>query len=135
MCILINKKLYDYRLKQKILYIDKVNPNVLQNYGDLFLEEGLLSDALDFYQKANYNSGMQKIKDIAFDKGDVMLFQQVTKALHLELKPADWEDIGQKAIDLKKYFFAQHALEKADNEEMLNSLKKIMQNEGDGKSA
>jgi tetratricopeptide (TPR) repeat protein len=132
---LINNKLYDYRLKQKILYIDKVNPNVLQNYGDLFLEEGLLSDALDFYQKANYNSGMQKIKDIAFDRGDVMLFQQAAKALHLELKPADWEGIGQKAIDLKKYFFAQHALEKADNEELLNSLKKLIQKEGDGKSA
>ena len=132
---MINKKLYDYRLKQKILYIDKVNPHVLQNYGDMFLEEGLLSDALDFYQKANYNSGMQKIKDIAFDRGDVMLFQQAAKALHLELKPADWEGIGQKAIDLKKYFFAQHALEKADNEELLNSLKKLIQKEGDGKSA
>jgi tetratricopeptide (TPR) repeat protein len=132
---LINKKLYDYRLKQKILYIDKVNPNALQNYGDMFLEEGLLSDALDFYQKANYNSGMQKIKDIAFDRGDVMLFQQAAKALHLELKPADWEGIGQKAISLKKYLFAQHALERTNNEEMINSLRKIMQKEGDGKSA
>ena len=132
---MINTKLYDYRLKQKILYIDKINPDVLQNYGNLFLEEGLLSDALDFYQKANYNSGMQKIKDISFDRGDVMLFQQAARALHLELKPVDWEGIGQKAVDLKKYFFAQHALEKANNEEMLNSLKKIMKNEGDGKSA
>ena len=132
---MINTKLYDYRLKQKILYIDKVNPHVLQNYGDMFLEEGLLSDALDFYQKANYNSGMQKIKDIAFDSGDVMLFQQTAKALHMELRPADWEGIGQKAVDLKKYFFSQHALEKANNEEMLNSLKKIIQKEKDGKSA
>ena len=132
---MINTKLYDYRLKQKILYIDKVNPNVLQNYGDMFLEEGLLSDALDFYQKANYNSGMQNIKDIAFDRGDVMLFQQAGKALHMELKAADWEGIGQKAIALKKYFFAQHALERANNEEMLNSLKKVMQKEADGKSA
>ena len=132
---MINAKLYDYRLKQKILYIDKVNPNVLQNYGDMFLEEGLLSDALDFYQKANYNSGMQKIKDIAFDRGDIMLFQQAAKALHMELKPVDWEGIGQKAIDLKKYFFAQHALEKANNEEMLNSFRKIIQKEKDGKSA
>ena len=132
---MINKKLYDYLLKQKILYIDKVNPHVLQNYGNLFLEEGLLSDALDFYQKANDNSGMQKIKDISFDRGDVMLFQQAAKALHMELKPADWEGIGQKAIDLKKYFFAQHALERANNEEMLNSLKKIIQKEKDGKSA
>ena len=132
---MINTKLYDYRLKQKILYIDKVNPHILQNYGDMFLEEGLLSDALDFYQKANYNSSMQKIKDIAFDRGDVMLFQQAAKILRLELKPADWEGIGQKAIDLKKYFFAQHALKKANNEEMLNSLKKTIQKEKDGKSA
>jgi hypothetical protein len=121
------KKPPDYRLKQKILYIDKVNPNVLKNYGDMFLEEDFLSDALDFYQKANDNSGMQKIKDIAFDRGDVMLFQQAAKALHLELKPADWESIGKKAINLKKYLFAQHALERANNEEMLNSLKKIIQ--------
>jgi tetratricopeptide (TPR) repeat protein len=129
------KKMPDYHVKQKILYIEKVNPNVLQNYGDMFLEEGFLSDALDFYQKANYNNGMQKIKDIAFDRGDVMLLQQVAKALHLELKTAEWESIGQKAIDLKKYLFAKHALEKADNEERLNSLKKIIQKEVDSKSA
>jgi tetratricopeptide (TPR) repeat protein len=132
---LINNKLYDYRLKQKILYIDKVNTHVLQNYGNSFLEEGLLSDALDFYKKANDNIGIKKIKDVSFDSGDIMLWEQATKALHLELKPADWEGIGQKAISLKKYYFAQHALEKADNEEMLNSLKKIIQVEKDGKSA
>ena len=129
------KKMPDYRLKQKILYIEKANPQVLQNYGDIFLEEGLLTDALDFYQKANYSNGMQKIRDIALDRGDVMLLQQAAKALHLELKPADWESIGQKAIDLKKYLFAKHALEKANNEEMLNSLKKIIQKEVDSKSA
>ena len=132
---MLNKKLYDYRLKQKILYIDKVNQNLLQNYGSSFLEEGLLSDSLDFYQKANDKSGMQKIKDIAFDNGDVMLFQQAAKALHLELKPADWEGIGDKAIGLKKYSFAQHALEKANNEEKLNSLIKIIKTEKDGKNA
>ena len=129
------KKMPDYRLKEKILYIDKVNPHLLQNYGDMFLEEGFFSDALDFYQKANDNSGMQKIKDIAINSGDVMLFQQAAKALHLELKPSDWESIGQKAIELKKFSFARHALEKTNNEEMLNSLKKIMQKEVDSKSA
>ena len=132
---MINQKLYDYRLKQKILYIDKVNPNTLQNYGNLFLEEGLLADALVFSQKAEDNSGMEKIKNIAFDNGDVMLFEQAAKALHLELKPVEWEGIGQKAINLKKYFFAQHALEKANNEGMLNSLKKIMEQEVNRKSA
>ncbi len=132
---MINSTLPDYRLKQKLLYVDKVNQDNLQKYGDLFLEEGRLSDAFDFYLKANNNSGLQKIKEIAFNSGDVMLFGQAAKALNLELKPADWEGIGLKAIELKKYSFARHALEKANNEEMLNSLKNIMQKEVGEKSA
>jgi hypothetical protein len=125
----------DYSSKQKILYVDKTNPDVLKNYGDMLLEEGMLSDALEFYQKANNSDGLQKIKDGALDRGDVMLFLQSAKALNIELTPADWEGIAQKAIELKKYSFAQQALKKANNDGMLNSLKKIMQNEVDVKSA
>lgn len=132
---MINLKLPDYRLRQKLLYVDQVNPKDLQNYGDLFFEEGRLSDALDFYQKANHNDGLQKIKETAFNSGDFMLWMQAAKILNLDLKPADWESIGQKAIELKKYSFAQHALKKANNEEMLNSLKKIMQKEVDLKNS
>lgn len=132
---MINLKLPDYRLRQKLLYVDQVNPKDFQNYGNLFFEEGRLSDALDFYQKANHNDGLQKIKESAFNSGDVMLWMQAAKILNLELKSADWEGIGQKAIELKKYSFARHALEKANNEEMLNSLKKIMQKEVDLKNS
>ena len=100
---------------------------MLQDYGNSFLEQGLLSEALEFYQRANDNNGLQKIKDMALNSGDVMLFQQTAKALRLELKPADWEAVGKKAMELKKYFFARHALEKANNEPLLDSLKKLMQ--------
>ena len=123
------RKLPDYRLKQKTLYIDSTSAATLHNYGDMFLEEGNISDALDFYQKAQYSEGMQKIKKIAIDSGDVMIFQRATKALHIEPKPEDWETIGKKAIDLKKYFFARHALEKANNADLLDSLKKILEAE------
>jgi tetratricopeptide (TPR) repeat protein len=124
------KKLPDYQLKQKILYIDRTSPEILKNYGDLFFAEGNVSDALDFYQKANYIEGIQKIKDAALESGDVMLFGRAAKTLNEELKPADWEKIGRIALNLKKYLFARHALEKANNEELLNSLKQILQAEG-----
>ena len=122
-------KLPDYRLKQKILYSDHPDPEILQNYGDFFFAEGNFSDALDFYQKATFTEGLQKIKDVAMESGDVMLFQRTAKALNLEPTPADWESIAQTAINLKKYLFAQHALEKVNNGELLNSLKKIMEAE------
>jgi tetratricopeptide (TPR) repeat protein len=123
------KNLPDYRLKQKILYIDQTNPQILENYGDAFFSEGNFSDALDFYQRANSTIGLQKIKDVALESGDVMLFSRAAKALNLELKTTDWENIAKIAIDLKKYLFARYALEKASNEDLLNSLKQTMQAE------
>lgn len=124
------KKLPDYQLKQKILYTDHTNPEILKNYGDLFFAEGNISDALDFYQKANFTEGLQKIKNTALESGDVMLFGRAAKILNLELTPADWENIGKIALNLKKYLFARHALEKANNEELLNSVKQFLQAEG-----
>jgi tetratricopeptide (TPR) repeat protein len=127
--LLSNKKLPDYRLKQKILYIDKTDAEILKNYGNTFLDAGFISDAIDFYNKANYYDGLEKIKALAFETGDVMFFQRVMKALNTEPSQADWEMIGQKAISLKKYLFAKHALEKAGKPEILNSLLKIMEAE------
>ncbi|NMD06261.1 MAG: hypothetical protein GYA72_10545, partial [Deltaproteobacteria bacterium] len=116
--LLSNKKLPDYRLKQKILYIDKTDAEILKNYGNTFLDAGFISDAIDFYNKANYYDGLEKIKALAFETGDVMFFQRVMKALNTEPSQADWEMIGQKAISLKKYLFAKHALEKAGKPEI-----------------
>jgi len=126
---LSTRRLPDYRLKQKILYLDKTSPDDLIRYGNLFLEAGAYSDALDFFQKSNNNEGIQKIKNIAYDSGDVMLFQRAAKALNMELSSLEWENIGKKAMELKKYFFARHALEKTNNEGILNSLANIMKAE------
>jgi len=116
------RKLPDYRLKQKILYIDKTSAATLARYGDLYLEAGALSDALDFYAKAGHQAGMQKIKDLVQASGDTFLFQHTAKALALDLRDADWEAIARKATELKKYLFARYAAEKANNAELLNAL-------------
>ena len=116
------KKLPDYRLKQKILYIDKTSTAALISYGDLYLEAGAISDALDFYAKAGHQAGMQRIKDLALANGDTFIFQGAAKALGHELRDDDWENIARRAIELKKYLFARHALEKINKAELLNAL-------------
>lgn len=116
------KKLPDYRLKQKILYIDKTSTSTLISYGDLYLEAGAISDALDFYAKAGHQAGMQRIKDLALANGDTFIFQGAAKALGHELRDDDWENIARRAIELKKYLFARHALEKINKAELLNAL-------------
>ena len=116
------RKLPDYRLKQKILYIDKTSPETLVRYGDLYLEENVPSDALDFYFKAGHTAGLQKIKELALQNGDTFLFQRAAKALSTEPGPFDWEAVGRRAMELKKYSFARFALEKANNNELLGVL-------------
>jgi len=123
------RKLPDYHIKQKILYSDNTPPEILKDYGDLFFAGCSYSDAIDFYQKANFIEGLQKIKQSAMETGDVMLFQRVVKALNLEPSSTEWESIGQTAMGLKKYLFARHALEKANNDGLLSSLKQIIQAE------
>jgi tetratricopeptide (TPR) repeat protein len=127
--LLSNRKLPDYRLKQKILYLDETSPDDLIRYGNLFYEAGSYSDALDFFQKSNHTEGIESIKKIALESGDVMLFQRAAKSMNMELSPLEWGKIGKKAMELKKYFFARHALEKADNQDILNSLENIMKAE------
>lgn len=129
------RKLPDYRLKQKILYIDKTSAASLASYGDLYLEAGATSDALDFYAKAGHQASMQKIKDLVLAAGDTFLFQRAAKALGIDLQKTDWEEIARNAIQLKKYLFARHALEKTNNAELLNALATKMKAEEAKQSA
>ncbi len=128
-------RLPDYRLKQKILYIDKTSAASLTHYGDLYFEAGAYSDALDFYAKAGHQAGMQKIKDFALENGDAFIFQQAARALGLQLQNSDWETIARKASELKKYSFAKYALEKTGNAELINALTTKMKAEEAKQSA
>lgn len=126
------KKLPDYREKQRILYIDNRSQTELIAYGNAFLEAGKVSDALEFYAKANDMHGLEKIRDIAESSGDVMLFQSVLKALKKNPSEKDWNFIGEKAFALRKYTFALHAFEKGKNESMTNRIKGILKTQENG---
>lgn len=119
---LVVRKLPDYRFKQKILYIDKISPESLISYGDLYWEAEALSDALDFYARASHAAGIEKIRKRALENGDVFLLQGAARAQGLELQDADWENIARTAVRLKKLSFAGHALKKIDDAERANAL-------------
>lgn len=116
------RKLPDYRTKQKILHVNRASTDTLASYGDLYLAAGALADALEFYAKAANSAGLQKIKDLALQSGDVFLFTGAAKALNSHPGNAEWENIAQKAAKLGKYAFSRHALEKANNAELLSAL-------------
>lgn len=129
----MSKKLPNYRDKQYTLYLKQYPDKDLIAYGDGFLEAGRISDAIDFYQKANYVQGLEKIKGIAELSGDVMLLQQVQKPLKQTINEETWAAIGQRALELKKYLFAIYAYEKSNNDSMVGRIKEIIKSEDDVK--
>jgi hypothetical protein len=129
----MSKKLPNYQEKQHILYIKQHPEKDLIAYGDAFFEEGKISDAIDFYQKANYVYGLEKIKGMAELSGDVMLLQQVLKPLRQTIPEETWNAIGQRALEFKKYLFALYAFEKGNNNIMVGRVKEIIKSEDDGK--
>ncbi|MGZ3649349.1 MAG: hypothetical protein ACXU9G_10030 [Syntrophales bacterium] len=129
----MSKKLPNYQEKQHILYVKHHSEKDLIAYGDAFLEEGKTSDAIDFYQKANYIQGLETIKSMAQQSGDVMLLQQVLKPLRQTIAEETWNAMGERALELKKYLFALYAFEKVNNNAMAGRIKEIIKSEDGGK--
>lgn len=116
----------DYKEKQKLLYIEKTPPDTLIHLGDVCLESGKITDAIEFYARADHRPGLEKIRDLVIERGDVMDFQGVLRALRLAGSPDEWNRIGQRAFELKKYTFALHAFEKSGNLEMREKVHQLI---------
>ena len=113
----------DFQKKQRILYVERKSDRDLIYYGNLYLESGRISDAIECFQKANHIAGLDKIGEIAVTSGDVMLYQQVLKALNRDACAEDWNKIGQRALAQKKYAFSLHAFEKGGDTAMCEQVK------------
>ena len=124
------KNLPDYKEKQKILYIDSTPSGTLTSMGERYLQEDRISDAIEFFQKAAYREGLEKVLEMAVESGDIMDFQQILKALGRGATDEEWNLIGQRALALKKYAFAFQAFERSKNETEIEHLKKMIYAEG-----
>ena len=120
----------DYQKKQRLLYAEQRSERELIDYGEGFLKEGKLSDAIEFYQKAQYRAGLEAIKEKAKQMGDVMALLQAGRALNQPLSEDDWRLTGNRARELKKYRFALYAYEKSGNEDLLQEVREISKAEG-----
>jgi len=119
-------KLPNYKEKQKILYRDNTPKAALIDYGDKYLDEGRISDAIDFYKKANHIEGLKKIRELVVTDGDVMEFQHTLNALNIDASEEEWNRIGGQSLELKKYTFAIHAFEKSGNNPMAEKVREII---------
>ena len=83
-----------------------------RKYGNLFLEAGLLTDALEFFIKGNISEGLRELEALALDSGDAFLLARLLQVQDREAREL-WEQLAARAAAQEKFTMAQWANERA----------------------
>ncbi len=95
-------------LNQSAVSIDK-----LLDWGALFESEGLINDAVDFFQRADSVEDLERLLAQVVEEGDTFLYGRILKALNREATSQDWAAIAARAEELGKQAYAREALKRA----------------------
>ena len=117
-------KLPDPLKRRDVLYGQNTSAEVLREYGDLYLHEGKPNDAVEFFGQACYKEGLQRIRQMAIEEGDLFLFSRATEFLKEEVSPEDWRELGKKALEQGKHLFAMKCFEKIGDREGIEETRK-----------
>jgi tetratricopeptide (TPR) repeat protein len=98
-------------------------------YGELYQKQGLLSDAIDFFAKAEANEKLEAILPLIITEGDVFLFTKIYHALKIAPSAAAWQEIAETALKLGKWQFALKAFQAADHKEKVREIEQLLETE------
>ena len=121
------KKLPSCLKKRDLLNSDRVDKSELIKLGQGYLQEGFISDCIDFFEKAEYVEGLAQLKEKCATEGDYFLYHRVVKILQDSPSPEEWIRVGDKALGLGKLLFAKFAYERAESHEKAAQVEKLLQ--------
>ena len=121
------KKLPSCLKKRDLLNSDRVDSSELIKLGQGYLQEGFISDCIDFFEKAEHFEGLMQLKEKCAAEGDYFLYHRLVKILQDSPSPAEWTQLGDKALELGKLLFASFAYKQADNQEKAAQVEKLRQ--------
>jgi hypothetical protein len=124
---LAGKKLPGCLKKRDLLNSDRVDKSELIKLGQGYLQEGFISDCIDFFEKAKHFEGLAQLKEKCAAGADYFFYQRIVKILQDSPSPEEWTKLGDKALGLGKLLFARFAYERADNHEKAAQVEKLLQ--------
>jgi hypothetical protein len=111
--------------KRRFLNEQELSRALCQEYGEKFLELGWWEDALEFFQKGDYEPGLEKIKAHCLESGDAYLFGRLGRH-----SPELWRQVADQALKLGKLRFAHKALEQSGDKEQAEALARRINENG-----
>ncbi len=112
--------------KRDILNNNGIDTEALVRFGNSFFEMELYNDAIDFFEKSNYQDGLKNIKEIAIETGDLFLYRRCCKALKLAEEREELQRLAENAKDSGKLMFASQAYTALGDREKAEALKSIL---------
>lgn len=108
--------------KRDLLNEQSAATDVLLFWAQHFVERELLSDAVDFYEKAGAKDQLQELLKVAVEEGDIFLFKRINRCLGREPEQQEWLQLAGHAQRLGKDASAVQALRQAGVEEAAGAL-------------
>lgn len=109
-----DKKLMGCMEKRDLLNQSAVSVESMRTWGERYEEAGLLSDAVDFYEKAKATDALERLRGNALGEGDFFLFGRLSRILGHDPTPQEWMELASRAEKAGKQAFAAQALLKAN---------------------
>jgi hypothetical protein len=120
--------------KRDLLNSDRSDPAHLVPLGTAFLEEGRISDAIELFEKARHQEGLDNLLERCLDEGDAFLFRKVAKILGVSPGLDQWIKLGDRALSLGKLHFARVAYREGGALEKLAQVERLLSEPLRGKS-
>jgi hypothetical protein len=124
---LAGKKLLSCLKKRDLLNSGKADKSELIKLGERYLHEGRLSDAIDFFGKAEHFQGLTQLKEQCVAKGDYFLRQRLAKILEESPSSEEWIQLGDNALHLGKLLFARSAYQQGDTPEKVAQVEQLLE--------
>jgi len=112
--------------KRKSLNEAKLSPEKLVALGEIHLEQGRFYDAAQFFLKASNKEGLARVRSVAIEEGDAFLYSVTLGKKDGKEDTRAWEELGKRAMELKKYAYAVRAFEKAGNGTLRNKAEEAL---------
>ncbi len=123
-------RLLDPLKKGLIIYGDPdhnpASPDRLTAYGELYEEEGRIHDTLEFYWRAGFTEGMERISASALAEGDFFLYRQAMGYLGREIAKEDLAALIKNAQQKGKLSFALMAAKESGDEKAAALIEKTI---------
>jgi hypothetical protein len=111
------KGMPDCMKKRRLLNEKELKPELCREYAEKFLALGFWEDALEFFKRANFEPGLDRLKAQALETGDAYLMARL--GAH---PPEIWRQVAEQALKLGKIHFARRAFEQAGDLERVEEL-------------